>query len=351
MLEMVTDPMLKQWVPAWVVEQYRRGNPFCQEVLTALQAENLKSNRALVKKTKREMIRRHRRHLQKMKEKKAKGSQESSGEGSGGGSEGESTADEREDVDAQAEELAAKLAGERDDDPHAEPVELLRDARPQAGSAADGEESDLTWARRSAEERLSAAGAAPPAPDRAMGVGEGKGGSDGDQGFGVLFKRNGDGQKRWNALPLATQDKLRATEQLFFRLSGYAVFSSTVFGIGLWRLYQGHSYDALLGEAGRRLAVGLSLPVWDPAALLARLDLLRWPSDLDLFRNIPAFVSLGFIGIETVPKLWRRIDRYVIGTTGDAYAALVPEPASDKERAPTKGGGDQVVHNPLTHTM
>ena len=79
-----------------------------------------------------------------MKEKKAKGSQESSGEGSGGGSEGESTADEREDVDAQAEELAAKLAGERDDDPHAEPVELLHDAPPQAGSAADGTESDLT---------------------------------------------------------------------------------------------------------------------------------------------------------------------------------------------------------------
>ena len=41
-----------------------------------------------------------------------------------------------------------------------------------------------------------------------------------------------------------------------------------------------------LGGAGRRLAVGLSLPVWDQAALLARLDLLRWPSGLDLFRNI-----------------------------------------------------------------
>ena len=81
LLEMLTDPMLKQWVPAWVVEQYRRGNPFCQEVLTALQAENLQSNKALLKKTKREMIRRHRRHLQKISEKKGKGGQESSGEG------------------------------------------------------------------------------------------------------------------------------------------------------------------------------------------------------------------------------------------------------------------------------
>jgi len=187
LMEMLTDPMLKQWVPAWVVEQFRRANPFYQEVLTALQAENLQSNRALLKKTKQEMIRRHRRHLQKIAEKKANGGAASSGDESGGVSEGASTADERADVDAQADELAAKLAGERDDDPHAEPVEMLRDVRPQAGGGADAGEEDPTWARRSAEERLSAAGAAARAPDRVMGAGMEQGAGGSERAFGVLF--------------------------------------------------------------------------------------------------------------------------------------------------------------------
>ena len=35
-MEMLVDPMLKQWVPAWLVEQYERANPFFREALTAL---------------------------------------------------------------------------------------------------------------------------------------------------------------------------------------------------------------------------------------------------------------------------------------------------------------------------
>ena len=37
LMEMLTDPMLLQWVPSWVNEQYERANPFYREVLTALQ--------------------------------------------------------------------------------------------------------------------------------------------------------------------------------------------------------------------------------------------------------------------------------------------------------------------------
>ena len=44
--------------PAWVVEQYERANPFYKEVLTVLQGEELRSNKALLKRTKREMMRR-----------------------------------------------------------------------------------------------------------------------------------------------------------------------------------------------------------------------------------------------------------------------------------------------------
>ena len=135
------------------------------------------------------------------------------------------------------------------------------------------------------------------------------------------------------------QNKLRATEQLFFRLSGYAVFSATVFGIGLWGLYEGRSYAAVLGDAGRWLSAGL--PVWDPAALLARLELLRWPSELDLFRKYPLAVSLGFLGIETALKVWRRVDRYIAGTTQSAAAALFPAPPHD-----TGAGSDAVAPAP-----
>ena len=62
LMEMITDPMLRQWVPDWLVEQYERQNPFFREVLTALQEENLQRNKTLLKRAKREMIKRHALH-------------------------------------------------------------------------------------------------------------------------------------------------------------------------------------------------------------------------------------------------------------------------------------------------
>ena len=58
-MEMVTDPMLHQWVPAWVVEQYERANPFYKEVLTQMQGPGLHSNRRLLRAVWKEMVRRH----------------------------------------------------------------------------------------------------------------------------------------------------------------------------------------------------------------------------------------------------------------------------------------------------
>ena len=65
LMEMLVDPMLRQWVPAWVIEQYERQDPFFREVLTLLQEENMGRNKALLKRTKREMIRRHELHKQR----------------------------------------------------------------------------------------------------------------------------------------------------------------------------------------------------------------------------------------------------------------------------------------------
>ena len=62
MMEMLVDPMLAEWVPEWVVEQYERGNPYFRSVLNRLkkmEVRVLKSNRSVLARTRREMIRRH----------------------------------------------------------------------------------------------------------------------------------------------------------------------------------------------------------------------------------------------------------------------------------------------------
>ena len=63
LLEMLVDPMLKTWVPGWVVEQYERGNPYFKDVLTGLQLRDYKTNRAFLRKVRKEMIWRHQRRL------------------------------------------------------------------------------------------------------------------------------------------------------------------------------------------------------------------------------------------------------------------------------------------------
>ena len=100
------------------------------------------------------------------------------------------------DPDDDADRVAARLAGgvgdDDDDDPNDTRVEMDRAPRPQPGCAEDAEEADPAWARRSAEERASAAGAAAPAKDRRKGdpAGVGDAGRRGP-GFGVLFNPKG----------------------------------------------------------------------------------------------------------------------------------------------------------------
>ena len=156
LMGMITDPMLRQWVPSWVVEQYERANPFYKEVLTAMHGdENIRNYRALLKQTRQEMIRRHRRHLRRTKKKENafESSEESRDES------GVSDADSEADAEKQAQDLASKLAGDAYDDPNEERVELIREPRPSAGGPATGVEEDASWKRRSAGELLSAAGA------------------------------------------------------------------------------------------------------------------------------------------------------------------------------------------------
>ena len=40
LMKMLNGPVLRQWVPAWVEEQYTRANPYFREVLTAPQPQD-----------------------------------------------------------------------------------------------------------------------------------------------------------------------------------------------------------------------------------------------------------------------------------------------------------------------
>ena len=96
------------------------------------------------------------------------------------------------DPDADADALAARLAGDHHDegcdDVRVEPVSLLRDDRPAPGVDVLEVSADGGWDARDTEERLSAAGAAAPAKDRVIGVGdEDSGRPCRERPFGVVF--------------------------------------------------------------------------------------------------------------------------------------------------------------------
>jgi hypothetical protein len=186
LMEMLIDPILYQWVPAWVVEQYERANPFFKEVLIVLQREPVSTQRFFLKRLKREMVRRHHVHLKRKEDtKKRDEGLQSDSDLDADGQEIAEEADDEEDAD----ELVRPLAVDGDDDPHAEKVEIDREARPQAGAHGSLTSGELSWETRTLEEQLSAAGAATQAPDRAATSdrGELNGGNQRDRAFGVVF--------------------------------------------------------------------------------------------------------------------------------------------------------------------
>ena len=95
LMEMLIDPMLTQWVPVWLVEQYERASPFFRESLTAL-VDVVGSNTELLRSTKREMIRRQRLHEQR-KEARENVTSEAESDGDDDGAGNESDPDEEAD--------------------------------------------------------------------------------------------------------------------------------------------------------------------------------------------------------------------------------------------------------------
>ena len=113
MMEMLVDPVLVQWVPEWVVEQYKRWNPkFAAALKRVLQddAQGVLSNRQVLRRVKREVVRQLRLAADKREaEKRGPGQGDDEGSASlsseeGGGGASSSDADEEAAHDSMARE-------------------------------------------------------------------------------------------------------------------------------------------------------------------------------------------------------------------------------------------------------
>ena len=105
LLEMLVDPLLSLWVPAWVREHYERANPYFADVLRDLSTRHFRSNAALLRTLRREMLRRHRKSRRRAEAAKAAGAAtvESSASSASGCEETEDGGDE----ETKAQEAAA----------------------------------------------------------------------------------------------------------------------------------------------------------------------------------------------------------------------------------------------------
>ena len=73
LMEMLVDPVLHEWVPKWIVEQYERRNPHFKDALAAVlreDRERILTNRQLLLKARRVM-----RRMSKAAERDAKAAQ------------------------------------------------------------------------------------------------------------------------------------------------------------------------------------------------------------------------------------------------------------------------------------
>ena len=223
LLEMLVDNVLHKWVPTWLIEQYERANPFFKEVLIAMQSEVFESNRALLLRTKREMIRRHHLHLRRAEEKNKQKK------------EGDDDLESRGDVDDDAsdgdldgelhafkegEEFAKKFlqGDEMDEDPNDDRVELNREPLPGERKSGDAVAQD-SWDGRDQEELLSACAGIQKSSDRVVIV-DARGAvvdEDREQNFGVLINpRNFDWKKHTTNVDHREKGRLEALAKAWY---------------------------------------------------------------------------------------------------------------------------------------
>ena len=172
LLEMLVDPILSEWVPSWVLDQYDRWNKL-NKCLDAILEPKSKQGGSLVQVV---PTKNHRLLLQLyntlVKRAKAKAEKEAG--------ERQALATHNAGSDGDSCCSLASAGAKTDSEPSGDerqPVEIEREARPTAGDVEAGELDD-DWAHASADQRLSAAPAAPAAPDVNAAASRGSGGEE-----------------------------------------------------------------------------------------------------------------------------------------------------------------------------
>ena len=166
LLEMLVDPVLMEWVPAWVREQFHRWNPdFERSLVQVLCEDGSRSlcNREVLVATRRAV---HALHLKRMsrKEQREAAARAADLEGDGGGSDGSAS--------LAAASVGSASEGDENTDPvsavrktwHTEEEPVLADGEGNAADIGD------RWEGMTAEERLSSAPPAPAASDCVRGA-------------------------------------------------------------------------------------------------------------------------------------------------------------------------------------
>ena len=164
LMEMLADPVLSEWVPAWVREQYFRWNPDFLETLEKVLREDTVyglCNREVLCATRKAMGLKYKKREARLKKKKADAEEEQDGDSdSSVGSDAPPGGSEKGSDD-----------GEENGDPSLDVKKAWhRDVEPGMGDG-DGEvkEAGERWAALSPEELLSAAPPAPAASDSVAG--------------------------------------------------------------------------------------------------------------------------------------------------------------------------------------
>ena len=251
LMEMLADPVLSEWVPAWVREQYHRWNPDFQESLLKVLREDTAyrmCNRQVLFATRRAMGLKYKKRLSREEQRRAKkvdedaeGGGESSGDSDGPdqSSEGGGAGDSDENCDPGSE---VKKAWHKDAEPR------LDDGFDEGAAASE------SWVGLSAEERLSAAPPAPAATDSVQGSGVGRAG--GSRFGGHLNPTDFD----WEACNFVPRGCARGMEDALDRWRGVAVRGDVeVMSREQLDPWQKFAYDIVCARSSRSKALRMFL--------------------------------------------------------------------------------------------
>jgi len=214
LMEMLADPVLSEWVPAWVREQYHRWNPDFQESLVKVLHEDTAyemCNRQALFATRRAMGLKHKKRQTRQEQRRAN----QGDEGDGGCCESSGASD--------GPDQSSEGGGAGDSDDNCDPGSEVKktwhkDVEPGLDDGlVEGAGAPERWAGLSAEERLSAAPPAPAAKDDVRGGGAA--GTGGSRSSGHLNPTGFD----WEACNFVPRGCVRGMVDAMDRWRGAAV--------------------------------------------------------------------------------------------------------------------------------